>query len=201
MPVPPSYSLRAAFLQFREECIWIMRLYNMFAYLWEDDEGIDRVMRLSAPAFFADLNRILPEYIYQRVCLITDPPVTTVRKVLRENLSCLLLNQKLDAISLMSPAIQTHTSAMLRYRDLVKPARDRAISHLDMEFVMGAGDLGAHAEAEVGKFLTAMQGYCDEVGKALGEGPLNFFCTAQDGDVMDLIDCLSLGLNARESKS
>lgn len=178
--------------------MWIMRAYRTFKYLWDQDERVDHVMRSTAPAFFADLNRILLEYIYQRICLITDSSRATVRKVDRENLSCLLLNDELTRLLLLSPDMETHTAAMLAYRKFLKPARDRAISHLDMEFVMGTAALGALDEAEIGKFLNAMQAYCDAVGEAVGEGPLDFFCTAQAGDVVDLIQCLEQSMSKRE---
>lgn len=194
------HSLPDIFLQFRNECMWIRRLYNAFAYLWDNDDRVDRLMRATAPAFFRDLNRILQEYIYQRVCLITDLARTKVRTGVRENLTCQLLDDRLQAAGLLTSDVKAASAAMLQYREFLKPARNQAISHLDLEFAMGQYPrLGEHPADEVSRFFVAMQSYCDGVGRAVGVGPLDFAYSPEDGDVMDLIHWLERGLNASEA--
>lgn len=178
-------SLREHFVAFRAECVWLRDCYNTFTILFDETETRELLER-SAVIFFGDLNRILQEYCYLQVCKITDPASTGER----ENLTLSAMNVELARAGLMTPEVETHTKAMLHYRSLIKAPRDRLISHLDKKTVLAGATIGGHDAAEVDAFFEALQGYCDAVGRLVGEGPLDFRWSAGAGDAIDLLRVL-----------
>lgn len=173
------------FVQFREECIWLRDCYNTFTTLF-DDEGTRNLLEKSAQIFFGDLNRILREYIYLQVCKITDP----AKSLERENLTVEAMNKALKAAKLITPEIKQHAGVMMHYRDFIKEPRNRLISHLDKETIVNGAAIGEHDADEVTAFFDAMQEYCDEVGRAVGVGPLDFRSSPGKGDTIDLLRVL-----------
>ncbi len=178
-------TLREQFVAFRAECIWLRDCYNTFTTLFDEDDT-RKLLEQSAVIFFGDLNRILQEYCYLQVCKITDPPKTGGRV----NLTVEAMNLALGPAGLLTPEIKQHAAAMMRYRGFIKAPRNRLISHLDAKTVLKGDEIGGHDAHEVTTFFEAMQNYCDEVGRAVGEGPLDFRWSAGAGDVIDLLRTL-----------
>jgi hypothetical protein len=180
-------TLREQFVAFRAECIWLRDCYNTFTTLFDEDET-RQLLERSAAIFFGDLNRVLQEYCYLQVCKITDPAETGGRA----NLTVKALNNALDAAGLLKlkPEIEQHAAVMMRYRGFIKAPRNRLISHLDTKTILKGDAIGGHDPHEVTAFFEAMQNYCDEVGRVVGEGPLDFRWSAGAGDVIDLLRVL-----------
>jgi hypothetical protein len=112
----------------------------------------------------------------------------------RENLTVANINQMLATGGLINDQICQISSELHRYRDLIKEARHRLISHLDKQSMFSSDPLGAPAEGEVSKFYNNLQCYVDLVGTAIGEGPLDFSVTSSRGDAFDLISTLKRGV-------
>lgn len=196
-------SLRELFVQFRSECEWIQRCYNTYRDLWEAGDCRLDLMRVAAPGFFNDVNRLLIEQLYLRVCMITDPATSRVAGMARANLTCHFLNGELTKAGKITGEIEALSLDLIRLRDFVLPARNRLLAHLDVEQVLsGQDDLGAHPEQEAGLFFSAMQDYCDAVGWAVDEGPLDFSGIGRGpGDVVDLLRLVELGLKAKGAQA
>ena len=88
----------------------------------------------------------------------------------------------------------------MAYRALVKDARNRLVSHADLESVIRGLPIGAHAQERVDAFFEDLQEYCDEVGREIGVGPLDFRTQAGKGDVVDLVRVLRNATADRESR-
>lgn len=199
MTAPP---LRELFVQFRIECEWIRSCYNTYQALWERGSKPIELMRASAQGFFGDLNRLLIEYLYLRICLITDPPTSRPTGG-RANLTCQFLNTEFERVKgkPLPVVIKQSTDAMLRLRDFLLPARNRLLAHLDVEDIFLQQDLGAHPQQEAAEFFEAMQVYCDEFAHEVGEDPLDFRTEGVgEGDVIDLMRIVRLGLKAKEEQ-
>ncbi|WP_340115609.1 hypothetical protein [Pelagibius sp. 7325] len=178
--------LQRTFIAFREECIWLRNCYNTYAALFESGEDTSRLLHQTAAHFFHDLNRILIEYVILQACKITDP--AKFRK--RDNLTVATLNIALKRRGLLTEEIREHSKGVMRYRDFLADARNRLISHLDMETVLNMGALGEHSKEDVSSFFDSLQEYCDAVGNVVGVGPLDFRCSPGRGDVIDLVSVL-----------
>ncbi len=79
------------FNQFRLEYIWLRTCYNTHSSLFKGGTDTDDVLRYVASNFFLDLSRILQEYCVQRICVLTDPPISAGKL----NLSVFAINAAL----------------------------------------------------------------------------------------------------------
>jgi hypothetical protein len=113
----------------------------------------------------------------------------------KSNLSISAINEVLDVTGFLTPIISSISDALHSYRAFVKPARNQLLSHIDQETVLKGKPLGGHDPDEVVIFFENLQKYCDEVGIALGVGPLDFRTTSHKGDVVDLLSHLKKGVN------
>ena len=136
--------------------------------------------------FFQDINNILIEYIVLQVCKITDPSESAGHT----NLTVEGINADLLELELMTDEIADNAKGLLHYRELVKEARNKVISHLDRNTVLAGLELGEHSREEVGRFFECLYGYVDTVGTVVGVGPLDFKTTSGKGDALDLIRAL-----------
>ena len=167
----------------------------MYHALYESNERTKKILTDSASEFFRELNIILKEYFLLHVCKITDPAETAGHK----NLTVEGLNVELCERDLMTQEISDYSAGLLRYRDLVKEARNKLVGHLDLETVLNDRSIGGHTEEELNEFLSNLQGYCYAVGDAVGVEPLDFTTTAGPGDALDLIKALKRGVPRPES--
>ncbi len=198
----PSPQLREAFVAFREQCIWLRTCFNTFAALFHQEHQPKDLLHRTAPLFFQDLNNVLLEYCRLKVCTLTDPADTWShgKHAHVESLTVCNLNRGLKREGLMTQAIEDAAAGLMRYRELVKESRHKTIAHLDKEVTLANQPLGAHAEEDVVQFLDHLQNYNDEVGCAVGEGPLDFRGTSGPGDVLDLLRVLRAGLELTETR-
>lgn len=178
---------RRVFLALREECIRLRNCWNIYRALYEADEQTDAALRAAAGHFFEDLNRILIEHVWLQACKVTDPAASAGR----QNLTFKQMNQQLATTGLMGREIQHLSSSIERYRqEVLKGPRDKRVSHLDLDATLREEDMGAHDPERAAAFFEDVQEYCDEVGRAVGVGPLDFRTQPGAGDVLDLIRAL-----------
>ena len=178
--------VQTVFLEFRDQCIWLQCCYNTYCELFESDEETTKILQDAAHIFFHDLNNILMEYIILQVCKITDPSESAGRT----NLTVEGINGELLELGLMTDEIADNANGLLRYRELVKEARNKVISHLDRNTILAGLELGEHSREEVTRFFECLYGYVDAVGTVVGVGPLDFKTTSGKGDALDLVRAL-----------
>lgn len=177
----PSDKLLDEFKALRERFIWIRVCFNTFDALYGGDEDAKATMEKSAVTFFSDLNRVLQEYCLLQFCRITDPP---------SDLAVSRIVNGLRAEGLLTTEIEKSANGMLAYRTLIVGARNKIIAHSDRKVALSETVLGEHTEKELEQFFEDMFAFNDDVGRALGIGPLDFRATPCEGDVLDLLRCL-----------
>jgi len=186
VPADEINVLRREFLEFRLECIWVCQCYKNYADLFEAGENTLRTLGEAALLFFTDLNRVMIEYQWLISARILDPAITQGRS----NLTVHHINEALHRQDLMTPAIAAATEGLNRYRDILRDGRNRLVAHLDLDAVLAGEARGPHAEQDVVQFYRDMQTYIDEVGNALGEGPLDIAPGGAEGDAVSLVQNL-----------
>lgn len=181
-----SQDPKEIFVAFRDQCITFRIYFNTMETLY--GEGADlHLLTRTAVHFFSDLNQILRAHLVLCVCRLTDP--AQMHK--RDNLTVLQVNAACTAAGIqLSAKAQAHSDTMHSYSALLRDARNKLISHLDRDTILNDTSLGEHTKAESDEFLEALQGYCDEVGRAVGVGPLDFRHSPGRGDVIDLLTAL-----------
>ncbi len=179
-------TLRKTFEQFRLESIWLRRCYNTHCTLFEGGREVDKLLMSTAGNFFFDISRVLQEYIIQRICGLTDPPTSGSSK----NLSTKFINLGLIEHNLLTKRISEVSHRIDDYRNLILRARNKALSHFDIEVSLSGETLGEHSPEEVEQFYVDLQIYNDEVANALDLAPLDFCASPAEGDALDLIALL-----------
>lgn len=173
------------FYMFRDHCIIIRRDYNTYNDLFFS--GVDELLIKTAPVFFNDIAEIMSRDWLLQVCKIMDPSTKKMKGIEYETISIELLNTQLRKENLLTDQIKKLSSQILAYGDLIKPARNKRIAHFDRNSAVSEIVLGDHDEELLSDFLAHLQQYCDEVGRAIGVGPLDFSASGCKGDVRDLI--------------
>lgn len=188
-------SLKSDFLALREQFIWINICRSTYVSLYESGPETDALLRRSAAWFFDDLNIMIINYILLEICKVTDPVMTMGR----ENLTIPNLWKQMQEFGIISDSdleIREAHEQVMKYRGLIKNARNRLIGHLDKKTVLGKNGVGGHHPDEVSNFFNNLQVFSDCAGRAIGVGPLDFSGGSPGkGDVLDLLKLLKGGLS------
>jgi hypothetical protein len=176
------------FKAFRGLCIIIKRDYNTYKSLYFS--GNDDLLKKVAGKFFFDISEILVRDWILQVSRIMDPAETKVKGQVRENLTIKNINKQLESKGFLSKDIKDISNNILQYGKKLQSARNKIIAHVDRETYHKRMVLGETTELELNNFLVDIQKYCDLVGVAIKEGPLDFRASSGPGDVLDLIRTL-----------
>jgi len=172
----------------REHCILLRQNYNTYTDLYnkENRNLLDKV----APTFFSDIAEIMQRDWILQACKLMDPAKTKIKGSVLENITVKLVNEQLETCGLLNQIINETSQEILKYGDKIKPARHKRLAHFDREHEINNVTLGETTEEELFSFLNNIQTYCDEVGIAVGIGPLDFSGSGCKGDALDLIKYL-----------
>ena len=148
---------------------WLVRVRHTYKVLFEDEQpSCWTLMEQTASSFFADLNRILQEYLLLECAKITDPAATgnyenfTVAYLVenicwpKKQLTSLPDDDK-DILKELK-SLQTITED---FRIYIKPARDKLLAHSDTTAFLSSEPLGAFPEGKGETFFDALQRICN----------------------------------------
>ena len=176
------------FEHLREHCILLRQNYDTYTDLFNEENRdlLDKV----APTFFSDIAEIMHRDWILQACKLMDPAKSKVEGDTLENITIKLINEQLEANGLFNRTISDLSDKVLEYGTKITPARNKRLAHFDREHQVNNMILGETTEQEFFGFLNNIQSYCDEVGIAIGIGPLDFSGSSCEGDVLDLIKYL-----------
>ena len=145
--------------RFCNSCIELRSLWEHYRTLFEGSDRKRELLQTTAPVFFGDLNKIFIEQLVQRICRLTDDAQTMGR----ENLTVKFLVEHTDFSA--APAtlnkLRTWSDSIHKFRDQIVEARNRFISHLDLEAVRLDKPLGAASDAKWLQFWLDLQDFLD----------------------------------------
>ena len=171
---------------FRSVCIKLRNTFNTYLHLYEGDDGTDDALKNAAHLFFSDLNEWLIQLIFLQIGRLTDPAYTGGRS----NLSVCWIVEEVGKVGGLTPEIDDLAADLMRFRENIKLARNRVVSHADLQTFREGITLGSHSRDEAFRFFDDLQKFTDAVGIAIGVGPLDYGTQAGSGDVLDLIRVL-----------
>ena len=181
-----SQELIDAFRAFREQAIWVVHCKNINFALFEGGEGREAMLLSVAGAFFQDLSFFLQEHWIALCGRLTDPPESSGFA----NLSSQKLLQLAQQDKVSSLEIESLASDLLDYRKKIRLARNKLVAHNDLKTHLANAPLAGHHKADVERFVISLNQFCDELGNAIGEGPLDFQTQPGPGDVIDFLKFL-----------
>ena len=179
--------------RFCDHVHWLISVRYIYEVLFENERPSCRtLMEKTASSFFADLNKILQEYLLLECAKITDPATTgnhenfTVAFLVenicwpREQLTSLTDDK--DILKELK-SLQAVTEG---FRNYIKCARNKRLAHLDRETVLSGRPLGGFPEGEDKKFFDALQKMCNIVHEACFGTIYGEMMPTRAGDVINL---------------
>lgn len=182
------------------EVSWLHLKWARFLALFaEKKERID-LMNSTAPAFFAELQRLLAEDVLVHISRLTDPPETRLGRVKKPNLTL----QRLPGL-LPDDAVRATVARKLAELDgkccLARDWRNRWIAHRDLDLAMKTTDCRPLDRATRETIEEALAGIRDVMNTVLGHfkraRTLYEYTMVAPGDVEQLVYFLEEGLRAR----
>jgi hypothetical protein len=196
--------------RFCDHVHWLISVRYIYEVLFENERPSCRtLMEKTASSFFADLNKILQEYLLLECAKITDPATTgnhenfTVAFLVenicwpREQLTSLTDDK--DILK----ELKSWQAITEEFRSDIKCARDKLLAHLDTTAVLSSKPLGAFPEGKDRTFFHALQKICNITHEAcFGEiyGDMSPF-TVGGGDVINLRMTLQCAVAFNEALS
>jgi AbiU2 len=117
-------------------------------------------MGATAGMFFGDLNQMLKEYIILQACKITDPAHDVHNN---DNHTIAFLLERYDFSS--DPSISKRLTDLLAsiraFRDKLRSARNKLISHLDRDTILAGRPLGVATDEDWNQFWLGVAGRSD----------------------------------------
>ena len=155
-------------------------------------------MEKTASSFFADLNRILQEYLLLECAKITDPAATSVH----ENFTVAYLVQKLQWPNEdTKKELESLKRITEDFRSDIECARNKFLAHLDTEAVLSGEPLGAFPEGKDKTFVDALQKICNITHEACIGTIYGDMSPITGGDVINLRKTLEFAVAFKEALS
>jgi hypothetical protein len=205
LPWPPAKDLggTAAFdtvsdvdvQKFANFCIYIRGVFEHLRVLFELSDIADKGnMNGVAPVFFGDLNHILIEYVIQQICKVTDPEIQLAKQ--NHTVEFFANNADFSGEPGTPGApeklvrLKELQAAMEAFRQKLKPARDKLISHLDREAVLADADLGVAPTEDWNAFWTNLQEFVTILHECYVGTPLQINSVGMLSDTDSLLKAL-----------
>jgi len=178
--------LKKDFEWFRSECIKLQNTFNTYQAFFEGGDKTDQLLRESAGLFFHDLNDWLIQLIYLQMGRLTDRKESCGKK----NLTVKHIIEALESVGRLNNEINKIAESIEDFRKKIIPARNRVFAHLDLDTFRDSITHGELEKNSTNEFFVNLQKFTDEVGIALGIGPLDYSVQVGSGDVIDLLRLL-----------
>jgi hypothetical protein len=133
IPVSGIIATKEDVQAFADSCVLLRSQWKHFQILFEGSDLKRELLQTTAPTFFGDLHCLFVEHFVQHICRLTDNAQTMGRK----NLTVKFLIEHSDFSSAPGTLdkLRRISDSIDGFRDLILNARNRFISHLDLEAV------------------------------------------------------------------
>ena len=179
---------------FANACVLLRSRWQHFRILFEGSDLKRELLQTTAPTFFDDLNYLLTEHLVLHICRLTDNAQTMGRKNL--TVKFLIEHSDFSATPDMLGKLKRIRASIDAFRQKILPARNRFISHLDLEAVRLDQPLGAVTDAEWNQFWLDLQDFLESMFQH-HVGPSEHFCLNDIGMMSDADSLLTTLRNAK----
>ena len=182
--------------KFANHCVYMRGVFEHLRTLYEMSDAAEKqLMHDAAPIFFQDLNHILVEYVIQQICKITDPAEQRFKGqvVVNHTVEFFVNNADFSGAPEKLARLKELQAAMARFREKLKPARDKLISHLDREAVIADANLGAAPTEDWEAFWLHLQEFVGILHECYVGHPLQVNAVGMLSDTDTLLRALRHG--------
>jgi hypothetical protein len=143
--------------KFLDYCVTLRAFWVHYQTIFEGADLKRELLQSTAQKFFHDLNLMLIEHLILQICKLTDPEITMGKRNL--TVQFLIKNSDFSA-SPRDLAKLTEISARIdKFRTRILPARNKLISHLDLDAALRRKALGGASIAAWQKFWLDLQDF------------------------------------------
>jgi len=175
---------------FTESCVWLRSQWLHFTTLFEGTDLQRELLESTAHTFFSDLNHMFIEHLVLHICRLTDNAQTLGRK----NLTIKFLVEHSDFSSAPDRLAKLNkiSANIHAFRKLILPARNRFISHNDLEDIRLGNPLGAASADKWKQFWLDLQEFLFEMHRHQIDPNAHFYLNAVSmmSDVGSLLTAL-----------
>jgi len=135
--------------KFIDHCVILRGFWSHYQTLFQGSDLKRELLQNTANTFFRDLNQMLIEHLILQICKLTDPESTMGERNL--TIQFLVKNADFSASPRELAKLTTIAARILAFRKRILPARNKLISHLDLNAALGRKSLG---RAPIATWLT-----------------------------------------------
>jgi hypothetical protein len=177
---------------FCDSCIELRSQWEHYRTLFEGSDLKRELLQTTAPIFFGDLNLMFIEQLVQRICRLTDDAQTGKRNNL--TVKFLIEHTDFSAAPATLDKLRALSGSIHHFRDQIVDARNRFISHLDLDAVRMDKPLGVASDAQWLQFWLDLQDFLDQLLRHYGMK--GFYLNAM-GNMSDADSLLTALRNAK----
>lgn len=126
--------------KFTNYCVVLRAFWVHYQTLFEGSDLRREMLQATANTFFRDLNQVFIEHLILQICKLTDAPMTAGKRNL--TIPFLVANSDFVAAPAELAKLKQIAARIERFRGQILPARNKFISHLDLEAALGRKALG-----------------------------------------------------------
>lgn len=173
----PGLSVRVV-KEFHGLCNHAFESWLMHRTLFDDNPRDAELTTGPARMFFARLSVLTQEYSLQQIAKLHDPAVQQGRVNL--TIDYIVRFGAWDAATRM--ALAERQAELDAFAKLIKPARNRVLSHIDLETILCSEAPGGFEEDADRRYFEVLEQFVNTVHDLTVGGPLPF-CKTVEGDV------------------
>ena len=141
--------------KFVDHCVILRAFWTHYQTLFDGSDLKRELLQKTAPKFFHDLNLMLIEHLILQICKLTDPEITMGKRNL--TVQFLIKNADFSASPRDLAKLTKIAARMDAFRKRILPARNKFISHLDLDAALGRKALGGASIAAWRRFWLDLQ--------------------------------------------
>jgi hypothetical protein len=153
--IPPRPVTRRDVKKFTDHCVILRAFWTHYQTIFEGSDLQRELLQNTAHKFFHDLNHMLIEHLILQICKLTDPELTMGKRNL--TIPFLVNNAEFPATPRDMTKLKTIAARIDKFRKRIVPARNKLISHLDLDVALGRKSLGGASVAAWRRFWLDLQ--------------------------------------------
>lgn len=157
MTIPPRPVTRRDVKKFIDHCVILRAFWTHYQTIFEGSDLQRELLQNTAHKFFCDLNHMLIEHLILQICKLTDPEMTLGKRKRNLTIPFLVNNADFAATPRDMAKLQKIAAQIDKFRKRIVPARNKLISHLDLDAAHRRKSLGGASVAAWRKFWLDLQ--------------------------------------------
>jgi hypothetical protein len=175
---------------FWDHCDWAHQCWHFRKYMYDENPQVDKLRRSHHVYFFNRLYKILQEYWMHEVAKLLDP----AKQNGFHNLSVNYIYEAGDWSQEVKANLGVLQGSLMGFGALLKPARNKLLSHKDKSTILSGEDLGAFDEGSDIEFFKTLKVFANQANSALG-GTLLVYDNLTKNDIDIFMNTFSKGFD------